>query len=226
MEQFYGSTLARVHSEGFSEWLAPAYPWLLERVRSTGARPALWDVGCGDGSWLASVQKSGVSCSGVDRASAFVSMCRHKGLSVVQGEAAQAAIPAGVTAVTALGEVLCYEPAAFDLFVGRLANNLPVGGGIWFDLIGIGVSSSRGQFSKNDWQVKTEVEVSGDILRRHISIQSAQGSLEETHFQKLYTEEAVLHALADHGFEARLLPAYGNVSQLQGRFAVEARRRG
>ena len=224
MPDFYGLPLARAHAEGFTDWLLAAYPWLLERVRATAPQPILWDVGCGDGSWLAYAQQAGVQCSGIDRSSAFVSMCEQKGLTVTCDDAMSAPVPVGVSAVSALGEVLCYAPAAFDALLERLATSLPAGGGFWFDLVGTGVKSSRGQFSKNDWHIETEVEVSGDVLTRQIRIRSAQGSQQEIHRQRIFHEEDILARLIDKGFAAHLLNAYGDAPLLPGRFAVEARR--
>lgn len=226
MENFYGPELARIHSEGFTQRLVAAYPWLLTQIRTTASAPGLWDVGCGDGSWLAHARDAGVRCSGTDRSSAFVTLCRQKGLSVACDEARTAEIPANTSAVTALGEVLCYEPAAFDVFVERLSTTLPPGSGLWFDLIGTQVTPSRGRFSQNDWHIESVVEISGDTLRRQITIETARGYQREIHHQKLFNADDVIQKLQDLGFTAHLLNAYGDVPLLPGRFAIEARRPG
>lgn len=223
MNRFYEPELARVHAEGFASKMAPAFPWLLARIRSTARNPHLWDLGCGDGGWLAFARDRGLPVEGVDRSPAFVNMCQRKGLSVRCADAAQASVPDGVTAVTALGEVLCYEPAALWPVAERLAGKLPRGAGFWFDLIGTHIQPTFGRMEQNDWCIESNVEVTEHTLCRHITLQTCGETFTEVHRQRIFSAEEVLEKFAQQGFHARILSRYGEMPLLPGRFAVEAR---
>lgn len=223
MRDFYGPQLARIHAEGFAPKLAPAFPWLLAQIQSVAAKAQLWDLGCGDGLWLGFAQSAGLHVEGVDRSRAFVELCHCKGLAVRCTDAAQAQMPKGTTAVTALGEVLCYEPAALVPVTKHLAQQLPVGGGFWFDLIGPEVRPSLGRYVERDWCIESEVEISGDSLCRRITIESEHGIHTELHRQQIFQPHEVLDLLGQHGFVAHMRKSYGDLALLPGRFAVAAR---
>ena len=102
----YDAGLARIHAGDFEPALAPAWPWLLDEVRRSGATPHLHDLGCGAGLFLAAAVAQGLRADGSDVSPAFVDLARARGLDVWRASAASAPWRETTTAITALGEVL------------------------------------------------------------------------------------------------------------------------
>lgn len=228
MSGLYGASLAGIHAAGYTARLRPAYPFLLDLVRRTGPAPVLHDLGCGDGDWLAAARDAGLPCSGSDLSPAFVALARARGLSVTEAAARTAPWPPGTTAITALGEVLSYlhddAPSLWDV-ARHAARDLPKGGALIADLIGPEVAKGRHGSSGDGWQLTSEVTVADGILTRHMTVsETGQPPRATVHRQAVVDPDEVVARLTDLGFTVDLLPAYGEVPHLPGRFAIQARR--
>ena len=116
MSGIYDADLAAIHSEGYSATYGAGFDWLCDRILAGPSPAGLFDVGCGDGTWLAHAAGRGITGAGCDLSPPFVAMARARGLDVTLARAGVVTIPEGTTAVTALGEVLSY----IDVETGRI----------------------------------------------------------------------------------------------------------
>ncbi len=229
MSGLYSPDLARIHAEGYTATFAEAFDWLTKTLNSGPAPAQLFDVGCGDGSWLAAAQSLGLHGSGVDLSPAFVDLARSRGLSVSEGNAANVEIPSGTTAITCLGEVLSYvDPTTGHDTLLPLAQTafeaLPSGGLLFADLIGHRCLPQAARQSGTDWAVRVEVTVGGNRLTRRIETQVADRIDWVTHHQSRRAPQATKAALEAIGWRCDILHAYGPASLLPGRFAIKLRK--
>jgi SAM-dependent methyltransferase len=225
MSGTYPLDLARIHSDGFTDTFATGFDWLAAEILN-GPRPArLFDIGCGDGTWLATTRERGVRGSGVDLSPAFVELAWARGLDVTEARAAEVTIPGGTTASAALGEVLSYIDTATetDSLVAVLDmawDALPPGDILTGDLIGRGVFPTAGQPSGPDWHMRSEVSVTADRVSRRIET-IYQGKVSTvTHHQSRRDPEETLALVRDRGWKCSLAESYGPATLLPGRFAL------
>lgn len=222
--RIYGETLAGVHREAYSDTFAPGFEWLAREVAATSPDPRLFDAGCGDGAWLRYAKKAGIKGCGLDRSAAFVKMACARGLKVSHGDLCGADIPAGVTAVTALGEVLAYEPSALWPFSEAVARSLPTGGVFLLDLVSPRCRARTVRVQGSDWSLDVDITLSGDWLVRRIDVLTGGKRVSETHYQRLFVADEVRSGLEARGFSVDILSAYGPCALLEGRFAIRAER--
>lgn len=226
---FYSLAVATAHATGFAQQFRPGYGWLAGQIQSSAARPYLYDVGCGDGSFLAAMGELGLFGEGIDISGAFVAMARRRGLKVRQDSAAQAALPPQTTAVTALGEVLAYAPAALAPFAARAARALPEGGVVILDLPGPGTpereTEAQGEAEGEPWTLSARTRIEGRKLKRDIEMEFQGRRIEEWHEQHLFSPEDATGIFGGLGFDTELFDSYGPCPLLPGRFALVARKR-
>lgn len=218
----YGPALARAHAERYNHLFRDAYPWLTERITAAAAAPRLFDLGCGDGQWLAVAAAEGLAGEGIDISQAMVERARTRGVAARLDSAARSPLPAGTTAVTALGEVLAYEPAALGPALLAAVRALPPGGLVIFDLPGPDTPASAGSIKGTGWELTTRTLVAGGKLTREISIRAEDGRHDETHVQHLFAPGEACDMATGFGFEAEILDSYGPCPLLPGRFAILA----
>lgn len=226
MSGLYSPDLARIHAEGFTSTFAEAYAWLCDTITRGPAPAQLFDVGCGDGSWLAFAKARGLAGAGMDLSPAFVDLARSRGLDVIKGNAAHVTIPDGTTALTCLGEVLSYiDPDTGHDTLLPLAQSaleaLPSGGMLFADLIGHRCLPQATRQSGEDWAVRVEVTVGGARLTRRIETQVASRIDWVTHHQSRRAPQATKAALERMGWRCDLLSSYGPGPLLPGRFAIQ-----
>lgn len=219
---FYSMAVATAHAESAAAMFNPAHSWLAGQIGGSAARPYLFDIGCGDGSFLAAMGDMGIFGEGIDISGAFIAMARRKGLKVQQESAVQAPVPAGTTAITALGEVLAYDPPALAPMAHRAARALPSGGVMIFDLPGPDTPESDREIEGEDWRLASVVRIEGNSLIRDIEVNLNGQQVKEQHRQHLFAPEEVRGILEGFGMTAEIHESYGPCPLLPGRFAVLA----
>lgn len=218
----YAGPLARVHSEAYSDTFKSGFTWLARQIDRAPGPAHLFDIGCGDGTWMAAARDMNIASEGIDTSAYFVNICRDKGLQVNLDSASQALIPKATNAITALGEVLSYKPAALSSVAINAFRALPKKGVFIFDVPGLDMTQDAHKSEGDNWQLEARTFVSGNSISRHITIITPEGRDEETHFQRLFSPHEVTGILSGFGFSVEILSAYGDCALLPGRFGVLA----
>jgi SAM-dependent methyltransferase len=218
----YGPALARAHAERYNHLFRDAFPWLIDRIKGANAGPRLFDLGCGDGQWLAVAAEAGLAGEGIDVSAAMVARARTRGVTASQNSAARAALPQGTSAVTALGEVLAYEPASLSPALLAATRALPKGGLVIFDLPGPGIPATAGTVRGTGWELSSRALISGNRLTREIRVKSDGETVTETHVLRLFDPEEAQGIATGFGFKTEILQSYGPCPLLPGRFAIAA----
>ncbi len=226
MSGLYSPDLARIHAEGYNDTFDEAHDWLAAQILHGPANAHLFDIGCGDGTWLSVAEDRGVMGEGVDLSPAFVEIAQARGLLVKQGNAADIRIPKGTTAITCLGEVLSYIDATTKrdtlLPVARAAfDALPSGGLLFADLIGPRCLPKAPRNTGTDWQMRIEVTVERDLLTRRIETQVGDRFDTVIHQQSRRHPDSTKRALEAIGWHCEILDSYGPAGLLPGRFAIK-----
>lgn len=231
MSGLYDTALADVHADGYAGTYAAGFGWICDRIRQSGPQPRLFDVGCGDGTFLAHAARAGIPGAGADLSPAFVDRACARGLDVTCSRAATATIPPGTTAITALGEVLSYidpplgDAASLAAFLPRAAAHLPPGGLLLADLIGPDTPARSGETRGQGWAMTSTTTLDHDraVLTRTMRVTNALGTHETVHRQAVLSPDAATGAARDAGFAATVYSSYGPAPLLPGRFLLEAR---
>ncbi len=218
----YGPALARVHAEAYGDSFAPAWPWLAEQIKASAERPYLYDIGCGDGGWLAYANNMKIDGQGIDISEYLVEISVRRGVRVSQDSAVSARAPEGLSAATALGEVLAYKPSALAPAILTLARALPRGGLVFFDLPGPGVPESDSDRGGKNWRMSVQVRKTASSLVRKIQIETREGVEQEVHEQTIFHPEEALAIVEGFGLKGEILDSYGPCPLLPGRFAIRA----
>lgn len=225
MSGLYTPDLARIHSEGYNDTFDEAHDWLAAQILNGPGNAQLFDIGCGDGTWLSVAEDRGVPGEGVDLSPAFVEIAQARGLLVKQGNAADIRIPKGTTAITCLGEVLSYVDATTKrdtlLPVAQAAfEALPSGGLLFADLIGPRCLPNARRNTGGDWQMRIEVTVERALLTRRIETQVDDRFDTVIHQQTRRHPDSTKHALEAMGWHCQILDSYGPAPLLPGRFGI------
>lgn len=220
----YGEPLARIHSEAYSDTFRAGFPWLAKQIKTAPGPARLFDIGCGDGTWMQAANNMKITTEGIDVSGYFVDKCQKKGLQVALNSAAQTVVPKGTNAVTALGEVLSYKPANLSVVAFNTFRALPKGGVFIFDVPSLEMTPKTHKSEGDNWQLEARTFVSGNTISRHITMMTPQGRQEETHFQRLFSPHEVTGILTGFGFSLEILDHYGDCALLPGRFGVLARK--
>jgi SAM-dependent methyltransferase len=244
---FYGDDLAHIQHDGFRDFSARAAPALLKLLHGAGLRRGtVVDLGCGDGTWLRALTRAGHAAIGIEVSPALVKHARRQAprARIHVGSIYTTPLPA-CDAVTALGEVLGYLPAAgersaripgFAAFFRRVARALRPGGLFAFDLVVR--SAKRPLHTRNyregeGWAVLAESiedakrgRLTRDItMFRRIGASDRWRRSHEVHRVRVPEKTEILRALRDAGFVAKASNAYGrNAAMLPGRAAFFARK--
>ncbi len=218
----YGPALARLHAQAYGDTFAPAWPWLASQIRAAAPRPYLFDIGCGDGRWLAYARNMKIDGQGIDTSPVFVTMTRENGGEAALESAATMRPPARITAATALGEVLAYKPAALAPAVLTLARALPSGGLLFFDLPGPDIQEGDSDRGGDGWRLSVQLRKQGNLLVRKIQIETSEGLEQEVHEQVLFAPQEALGIVEGFGLQGEILASYGRCKLLPGRFAIRA----
>src|SRR5262245_474467 len=222
----YERDLAYVHDVGFGGFADGAAPGVLGILHDAGIRGGLIvDLGCGSGIWARHLTSAGYDVVGVDISPAMIALARKrvpKGDFHVQSFL-KFALPR-CRAITALGEVLCYQFDARNdarslhgLFQ-RAHDALEPGGVMVFDVAEIGLARNHHPTYREgrDWAclIRFEYDRKLDQLIRHIGTFRRVGALyrrhDEVHRVQLYQRKDIAEMLRSTGFQVRTMRRYGD----------------
>lgn len=223
----YGQTLAQIHSDGYARTYWAGYGALCDQI--SGPKARLFDIGCGDGTWLSFAADRGIPGSGCDQSPAFVQTAQSHGCDVVLATGANANIPEDTTAVTALGEVLCYHkqgyPPDLDDVLAMVAN-MPTVTFLAFDLIGPTVKPRSVSSAEGAARMSFHTRIEGSTMIREIETVLDGHTDIEIHYQRIMDPQDVKEQVERSGFSCTIATHYGPCPLLPGRFAVLAQRKG
>ena len=228
MSGIYDADLAAIHSEGYSATYGTGFDWLCDRILAGPSPAVLYDVGCGDGTWLAHAAKRGIKGAGCDLSPPFVAMAQARRLDVTLARAGVVTIPEGTTAVTALGEVLSYIDVetgedSLEPLARRAFDALPSGGLLIADMPGPDVPTVRGHSNAGEgWEIRTEVRAEEGRVRRRIETVRAGVTRVSEHVNSARAPEAAAQVSRDMGWDCALLESYGPAPLLPGRYVLSA----
>jgi SAM-dependent methyltransferase len=222
----YGTDLAYIHDEGFSDFSLNAAPGLLAMLRRNGFdRGLVVDLGCGSGIWARQLGFAGYEVLGVDASPAMIRLARKRApkAKFVTASLLDAELPQ-CAAVTAIGECLSYalhgddSGRELDRLLRRVYRALLPGGIFVFDFVKRSPQSGgvpRKRYSVGrDWAVLLDVSQSEDgILTRQITSFRKTGlcyrRTEEMHRLRIFEHGEIEAALKRAGFAAEPLRAFG-----------------
>lgn len=225
MQTLYQCDLAYVHATAFESLARGAAGEIVRRLHSCSApvRKAL-DVGCGAGPLTKALVDAGFDVTGVDTSAELLELARAKvpAAHFVHGSVYDAQIR-DYDAVVAVGEPLTYHAEAADAdnlvsgFFQRVAEALPPGGMLIFDVIGLGEPSLAGRTwsSGEDWAVLVETteNQAERSLVRNIEVFRRAGDAyrrsQEVHRVRLFDVSNLRHRLASCGFMTETSQCYG-----------------
>jgi SAM-dependent methyltransferase len=229
----YDDDLAHIHDVGFGGFADGSAPGLLQILKKAGiADGRVVDLGCGSGIWARHLSDAGYNVVGVDQSPAMIERARQRApkaefhvASFVQFE-----LPP-CRAITALGEVLCYQFDATNnrrsllRFFRRAHDALEPGGLLIFDVAEPGLDRNRAPTFREgpDWAclLRFEYDVRRDHLIRHIAtfrkVEKLYRRHEEVHRLHLYRRNDIAAMLRGVGFRVRTVRKYGAYALLPGR---------
>lgn len=229
----YHADLAYIHDAGFGEVARQAAATLLKVLnerRQQGKRRSaaglVVELGCGSGILSERLVAAGYRVLGFDMSPAMVELAQAR---VPDGEfRSESFVTAEIppcTAVTAIGEVFCYQfdprggASRLQPVLRRIHRALEPGGVLLFDVAGPGRvpagGTARSFVEGADWACLVTAEESAHhrTLTRTITAFRQQGETyrrsREIHRLRLYSPAAIRLLLADAGFRARVLKNYG-----------------
>jgi SAM-dependent methyltransferase len=232
----YQRDLAYIQHHGFSDFAAAAAPALLRILRRAGITSGrVVDLGCGDGTWLRALTRRGFTATGVDQSAELLAYARAAapGAVLKKNSVHRCAFPA-CAAMTALGEVLSYEPAtpaSLRRIFRRAYAALRPGGVFVFDVLVSGPPMSYVTWrSGRSWAVMVRVEERRNrLIREIITFRKVQGRYrrsEESHRLLVVEPRFVLTELRRIGFVVRTARGYGRVAPGHRRLVFIARKKG
>ena len=153
MRSLYQCDLVYVHATAFEDLARGAAAEIVGRLRASKARVrTVMDVGCGAGPLTRALIEAGFDVTGVDASAELLDLARA---NVREARFVHASVydtdVRGYDAVVAIGEPLTYYADGADAdnlisaFFQRVAEALPTGGVLIFDVIGLGEPSVAGR---------------------------------------------------------------------------------
>ena len=225
MPSLYQRDLAYVHAAAFETLARGAAGEIVRRLQSSGAAVRrVLDVGCGAGPLTEALVAAGFDVTGVDASADLLELARALVPTAHFVHASVYDVPTrGFDAVVALGEPLTYHAEGSDAdrlvsqFFQRVAQALPPGGMLIFDVIGLGEPSLAGRnwVSGDNWAVLVETteDQAQRTLVRNIEVfrrvSEAYRRSREVHRIRLFDIPTLCHQLASCGFATETAQAYG-----------------
>jgi len=225
MESLYRRDLAYIQAEAFENLARGAAEEIVRRLKSSRApvRRVL-DVGCGAGPLAKMLADAGFDVTGIDPSAELLKLARA---NVPQARfihiSAYDVEVRNYDAIVAVAEPLTYHDDLAEAdnlvsrFFRRVAEALPAGGMLIFDVIGLGEPSltSRSWWSGDDWAVLVETteNQSERSLFRNIQtfrrVDDLYRRSRELHSVRLFDVGELCAQLAAYGFETETARSYG-----------------
>src|SRR5271157_4080656 len=226
MQSLYQCALAYVHATAFEKLARGVAGDIVRRVQTCAKRiQRVLDVGCGAGPLTVELIESGFDVTGIDTSADLLEVARVKAPTAhfLHASAYDVQIE-GYDAVIALGEPLTYHAEGTDAdnlisrFFLRVAEGLPPGGMLIFDVIGLGEPSLAGRTwsSGEDWAVlveTTENQTERTLVRNIETFRRVGESYRrshEVHRVRLFDVRTLCHQLASYGFAIETAQSYGD----------------
>ena len=231
----YQDDLAYIQHHGFSDFAQGAGPGVLRILRRARiTRGHVVDLGCGDGTWLRALDRCGFTVIGFDRSASLLTYAAAAAPSAVLKKHTlhHFALPQ-CDAITALGEVLSYEPAtpaSLRRLFRRAHASLRPGGVLVFDVLVSGPPMSYLAWRAGpSWAVLVRVEERKNRLIRHIiTFRRVRGRYRrhrETHRLLVVAPRFVQTELRRIGFVVHTAGGYGRFALGRRRLAFIARKK-
>jgi SAM-dependent methyltransferase len=225
MPSLYQCDLAYVQAAAYGTLALGAAAEIVRRLRSSSAQVRrVMDVGCGAGALTKALTDAGFEVTGIDTSAELLEFARTNvpNACFLHASAYDVQV-AGYDALVAVGEPLTYHPETSEAdkllscFLQRVADALPAGGMLIFDVIGLGEPSlaARTWRSGDDWAVLVETteNQSERILVRDIQVFRRTGDLyrrsREVHTVRLFEIPSLCQQLASLGFATETARSYG-----------------
>jgi len=225
MQSLYQCDLAYVHSIAFESLARGAAGEIVRTLRNSNAHiRKVMDVGCGAGPLTKALVEAGFDVTGVDNSAELLKLANA---NVPTAHFVYASVYdvqiRDYDAVIALGEPLTYHPDGVDAdnlvsgFFQRVAEALPPGGMLIFDVIGLGEPSLAGRTwrSGDDWAVLVETTEKQPerSLVRNIEVFRRVGDAYrrsyEVHRVRLFDVSILHNQLNSYGFVTEMFQSYG-----------------
>ncbi len=225
MESLYQCDLAYVQATAFATLAQGAAGEIVRRLQSSSTPiRRVMDVGCGAGVLTQALTGAGFDVTGIDTSAELLEFARAiaPGAHFVHASVYEVPIR-GYDAVVALGEPLTYHNEDTDAdnlisrFFQRVAEALPSGGMLIFDVIGLGEPCLAGRTlrSGDDWAVLVETTENQTkcTLVRNIETFRRVGEVyrrsHEVHRVRLFDVRTLCDQLAACGFATETAQSYG-----------------
>ena len=225
MATLYQCDLAYVHAAAFETLTRGAAREIVLRLqRSSALVRKVMDVGCGAGALTKALVDVGFEVTGVDTSAEMLQLARA---NIPEARFVHASIYdteiRGYDAVVAVGEPLTYHSEEADAdnvvrnFFQRVADALPSGGLLIFDVIGLGEPPLAGRTwsSGDDWAalVETTENQTARTLVRNIEVFRRIGDAyrrsHEVHRVHLFDLSVLRNQLSFCGFATETSRSYG-----------------
>jgi SAM-dependent methyltransferase len=221
----YDADLSFIHDQGFTQLAESGVELALALLAEAPAGP-VFEVGCGGGVAAARLLAAGHPVIGIDISAAQLDLARRRapGATLSTGSYVDAALPDGLAAVVAFGEIFNY---AFDGraglgtlagFAARAFAALRPGGLMLFDSAGPGRvpggGPSRSFEQGESWAVlheSRETPSPPEVRREITSFRLIDGRWRrssESHRLRLLEPDSVLAGLSRAGFETEVRCSY------------------
>lgn len=237
----YQPDLAYIHAASFGALTSGAAPEIVRRLKISSAPiHRVLEVGCGAGPLTNALAEAGFDVTAVDTSTALLEIARKQAPKAhfVHASAYDIEIR-NVDAVIAIGEPLTYhaDPATADdrvhKFFISVANALPSGGMLIFDVIGLGepALTARTWSSGKDWALLVETTEDQnertlvrdiEIFRRMENVDNLYRRSREIHNVRLFALEELRDQLISLRFSVETTQSYGTQQLLPRRHAFFA----
>ena len=241
MEELYKQDLAYVHTVGFESPARRAAPEIVRLLKSASIQiHRVVEVGCGGGSLTKALTEAGFEVTGIDSSAELLKIARTVAPAAHFVNASAYDFQLGACeAIVALNEPLTYHAENVDAddlvkrFFQRVAESLPAGGILIFDVVELGEPSLAGRTwaSGDDWAVlvrTTEDQPTRTLVRSIETFRRVGESYRrarEVHRVRLFDTRTLCDQLAACGFATETALSYGAQPLLPRRRAFFATRR-